>query len=319
MVTKTTAGMRNRTYIKSGKTSFLSKHLPLLLMCLPGAALLFVFNYLPLYGLQLAFRKWHAVKGIWGSDFVGLRNFKYFIESIYFWRITRNTIGYNLVFIISLLVASLIVAILLNEVRSKWQLKYYQTSMIFAQFLSWVIVAYMAYAFFSESYGILNNILRAAGLSEVQWYTNIEPWPFILVFFNIWKNVGYFSLIYYAGIIGIDTSYYEAARIDGASKLMMTRKITIPLLTPQIILILLISIGKIFYSDFGLFFQVPMNVGMLLPATEVMDYYIFRMLRMTQNIDISAAAGFYQSIMGFAMVFLSNLFIRKISPENSLF
>lgn len=293
--------------------------MPLLLMCLPGAALLLIFNYMPLYGLLLAFKKWHAVKGIWGSDFVGLKNFKFFMESIYFWRITRNTIGYNLIFIVTLLAASLAVAILLNDVKSKWRLKYYQTSMIFAQFLSWVVVAYMAYAFFSENYGIFNKILKAAGFEQIQWYTSVEPWPFILIFFNMWKNVGYFSLIYYAGIIGIDTTYYEAAKIDGASKSIMTRKITIPMLVPQIILILLINIGRIFYSDFGLFFQVPMNVGMLLPATDVMDYYIFRMLRMTQNIDISAAAGFYQSFMGFAMIILSNLVIKKLSPENSLF
>jgi len=297
----------------------IQKHMPLLLMCLPGAALLLIFNYMPLYGLLLAFKKWHAVKGIWGSDFVGLKNFKFFMESIYFWRITRNTIGYNLIFIVTLLAASLAVAILLNDVKSKWRLKYYQTSMIFAQFLSWVVVAYMAYAFFSENYGIFNKILKAAGFEQIQWYTSVEPWPFILIFFNMWKNVGYFSLIYYAGIIGIDTTYYEAAKIDGASKSIMTRKITIPMLVPQIILILLINIGRIFYSDFGLFFQVPMNVGMLLPATDVMDYYIFRMLRMTQNIDISAAAGFYQSFMGFAMIILSNLVIKKLSPENSLF
>lgn len=288
-------------------------------MCLPGAVLLFVFNYLPFYGLQLAFKKWHAVKGIWGSDFVGLKNFKYFFDSIYSWRVTRNTIGYNLIFIITLLIASLFVAILLNEIKSRRQLKYYQTTMIFAQFLSWVIVAYMAYAFFSESYGIINQVLKTLGLKEIRWYSDTGPWPFILIFFNTWKNLGYYSLIYFAGIIGIDETYYEAARIDGAGKIVMTMKITIPMLSPQIILILLISVGKIFYSDFGLFFQVPMNVGMLLPVTEVMDYHVFRMLRLTQNIDLSAAAGFYQSIMGFVMIMLSNLLIRKVSPDNSLF
>jgi putative aldouronate transport system permease protein len=306
-----------KAYRKKKLTLF-KANLPLLILSLPAVILLFCINYMPLYGLQLAFKRWVVTEGITGSPFVGLRNFEYFFKSIYFWRITRNTLGYNIVFIIVLMMSSIVVALLLNEIKNRWLLKYYQTTMIFAQFLSWVIVAFMVYAFLSPKYGILNSILSYVGYDNVNWYTEIKYWPPILVFMNTWKHLGYYSLIFYAGIMGIDYTYYEAAIIDGASKLQMVKKIMVPLLKPYIILLLILQIGRIFYSDFGLFFQIPRNTGLLLPATDVMDYYVFRTLRETNNVELASAAGFYQSVMGFTMVLVTNLIIKKISPENSI-
>jgi len=305
-------------FLQQKKFTVFKSNLPLLILSLPAVGLLFAMNYLPLYGLQLAFKKWTVTEGITGSSFIGLKNFEFFFNSIYFWRITRNTIGYNLIFISVLLVTSIIVALLLNEIRNRALLKYYQTTMVFAQFLSFVIVAFMVYAFLSPRYGIINCLLVSIGFDRINWYGNPKYWPFILIFINTWKHLGYFSLIYYAGIMGIDYTYYEAAIIDGASKFQRIRKITIPLIKPYIILLLMLQIGKIFYSDFGLFYQVPRNIGLLLPATDVIDYYVFRALREINNIEMASAAGFYQSIMGFILVLSANLIIKKLSPEDSI-
>jgi putative aldouronate transport system permease protein len=294
-------------------------NLPLLLMCLPAVILIIMFTYLPMFGITIAFKDFNVAKGLFGSDWVGFKNFKFFFTSLYAWRITRNTLGLNLIFIMLLLFSAVGIALMLNEIRKRVYVKFFQTTMFFPHFLSWVVVTYMVYAFLNIELGILNNVIEKIGYESIDWYADYRYWPFILTFLHIWKHAGYFSIIFYAGIMGISSEYYEAAKIDGATKLQMIRKITIPLLMPIIVIVTLLQIGRIFYADFGLFFQVTRDIGMLYPVTDVIDTYVYRALRVTGDIGMASAAGFYQSIIGFCLVLTTNLVVKKINSENALF
>lgn len=304
---------------KHSRLKLFRNNLPLLAMCMPAILLLIVFNYIPMAGLVMAFKKFNVVDGIFGSPWAGIDNFKFFFESMYAWRITRNTLGLNFIFIVTLLFGAITVALIINEISKRSLVKLFQTTMFFPHFLSWVVVSFALYSFLNMDLGILNKALGAFGIESPDWYANYKYWPFILTFMNAWKHVGYYSLIFYAGIIGISEEYYEAAKIDGATKMQMVNKITIPLIVPLIVVIALVQIGKIFYADFGMFFQLTRDVGVLLPATDVIDYYVFRTLRQTGDINLSAAAGFYQSIVGLFLVLLTNFIVKKVNPENALF
>jgi len=308
------------TFHKKSYSSFLRKKTKdLTIMLSPGLLLIIVFCYLPILGLILAFKDFKYDKGILGSDWVGFKNFKFFFTSLDGWRVTRNTIGLNLVFIITILIFALFLALILYEITNKTMIKTYQTILFFPYFLSMAVVAYIAYAFFNIDLGLLNKIAVKIGIEPIIWYASPKLWVYILPFINLWKNAGYFVVIYYAGLMGIDSSYYEAASIDGANKLQTILKVTIPLLSPIIIIMMLLQVGRIFYSDFGLFYLVTKDTGILYSTTDVIDTYVFRALRVTGDVGIASAVGFYQSIVGFILVLCSNWLVRKFNSDSALF
>lgn len=300
--------------MKTRKKTNLKKYrrfLPLYLMLLPGLAYLFVNNYMPLTGLIIAFKKFDYRLGIWGSSWVGLKNFKYLFTGNDSFLIIRNTLGYNLLFIVLGTILAVLVAILLNAVKRSRLKKIYQTLILVPYLISIVIVSYMVFAFLSQESGFINNtLLKALGVKGVSWYSTPAYWPFILTFVYLWKNFGYSSIIYYATIIGIDGTLYEAAEIDGASKWQCVKYVTIPGLKSTLITMTLLSIGRIFYSDFGLFYQVPMNTGILFNVTNTIDTYVYRALMTMNDVGRSSAAGFMQSVLGFIVVFTANKIVR---------
>ncbi|MDD9271191.1 ABC transporter permease [Paenibacillus sp. GCM10023248] len=296
------------------------KYSPLYLMMLPGIAYLLINNYLPMFGLVIAFKDINFAKGIWGSDWVGFQNFKFLFQTSDAYVITRNTILYNAAFIVIGLVVAVAFAILLNEIKSKFASRMYQSLIILPFLISMVLVSYLVFSMLSIESGFMNKtVLPLFGIDPVSWYNEPKYWPVILTLVHTWKGAGYACIIYLAAIIGIDPEYYEAATLDGASKWHQIRLITIPLITPVIIMLTLLQIGRIFYSDFGLFYQVPMNAGALFDTTNVIDTYVFRGLLQLGNIGMSSAAGFYQSLVGFVLVIVSNYVVRKINKENALF
>ena len=305
---------------KGSKAERIRRWLPLYLMMLPGALYLIVNNYLPMAGLVIAFKQVDFKKGIFASDWAGLKNFEFLFASDDAALITRNTLLYNLVFIVLNTVLGILLAIFICDVASKKLKKIYQSAILFPFLMSMVIVGYIVYAFFSMQSGIVNKtILPALGMDPIFWYNEPKYWPAILIFVNAWKGVGYGCLIYISSINGIDPTYYEAAELDGAGKLKQIWHITLPCILPSVITLTLLNIGRIFYSDFGLFYQVPRNSGMLFSPTNVIDTYVYRGLMQQNNIGMSSAAGFYQSIVGFALVLISNLVVRRVSRENALF
>ena len=297
----------------------IKRFLPVYLMALPGFIYLFINNYMPLPGLVLAFKNFNVRKGIWGSDWAGLTNFKYLFETQDAWVITRNTILYNMAFIIINTVGAIAVAIILSELTGKIK-NIYQSVILLPYLISAVIVSYIVFAFLSTENGFINNtILSGLGLEEVSWYTEKKYWPFILTFVSAWKNIGYQCIIYLATLLGFDKAYYEAAQIDGASIWQQIRLITLPLLKPTVIMLTMMSVGRIFYSDFGLFYQIPQNSGALYSVTNTIDTYVYRGLLEAGNISMSAAAGFYQSMVGFILVMAANLLVRRIDKDSALF
>ena len=292
---------------------------PLLLMLAPAFLFVFINNYVPMFGAIIAFKNFNYIDGFLRSPWVGFKNFEFLFKSEAAWRITRNTIGYNLLFIFLGLVLSVSVALLLNELRNRRAAKVYQSVIFLPYFMSWVVVAYLVYAILAPK-GLYNSTLAPLfGKESIDWYTSPEHWPFILPLVNVWKNIGYSIVIYLAGITGIDQEFYEAAVLDGANKMQQITKITIPFLVPLMIVTTLMALGGIFRSDFGLFYQVPMQQGLLKPTTDVLDTYIYNALIRTGDLGMSSAAGFYQSIVGFILVLAANWTVGKISPDNKVF
>ena len=294
------------------------RYIPIYLLMLPGLIYLFVNNYMPLPGLVVAFKQYNARKGIYKSDWTGFENFKYLFATNDAWVITRNTICYNLVFIVVNTVLAIVVAIILSEIWGRAK-KFYQSAILLPFLISSVIVGYLVFAFLSVENGYINNaVLPFFGKEGISWYSEPKYWPFILVFVSAWKSVGYNCIIYLATLLGFDRAYYESAQIDGATKLKQIRYLTIPMLKPTIIMLTLMSVGRIFYSDFGLFYQVPMNQGALYSTTHTIDTYVYRGLLQLGNISMSAAAGVYQSVIGFILILSANLFVRKIDQDSAL-
>jgi putative aldouronate transport system permease protein len=298
----------------------LKRALPLFIMMLPGLIYLLINNYLPMFGLIIAFKDINFAKGILASDWIGFKNFEYLFSTRDAFVITRNTILYNGGFIILNTVLAIAVAIMLNEIKNKLAKSFYQSVILMPFLISMVIVSYLGYAFLSEDTGFLNNtILPLLGLDDVSWYSEAKYWPYILTFINMWKGIGFLCVIYLAAIIGIDQEFYEAATLDGANKWQQIIHITIPSIMPVIIMMTLLAIGRIFYSDFGLFYQVPMNSGAIYDTTNVIDTYVYRGLMQLGDIGMSAAAGLYQSVVGFILVLVSNYLVRRKSKDNALF
>ncbi|MFS0613603.1 ABC transporter permease [Lederbergia ruris] len=293
-------------------------------MVLPGTIWLLLFSYLPMVGNVIAFKKFRIdpdgfFASIINSEWIGWDNFKYLFSTDSAYLITRNTIGYNLIFIILGMVTAVTTAILLSELANKKLAKYFQTGMLFPHFLSWVIVSYFVFTFLSPDRGLLNNILGWFNIEGLSWYSEPKYWPFFLVIMSMWKGIGYGSIVYLASIVGIDKTYYEAAMIDGATKWQQVKHVTLPMLKPLIIILLIMDVGKIFNSDFGLFFQVPRDSGALYSVTNTIDTFVYRGLMSLGDIGMSTAAGLYQSAVGFVLVIITNYIVRKIDEESALF
>ena len=288
------------------------KHWILYLMFLPGAVYLIINNYIPMTGLVVAFKDYSAKRGLWGSNWAGLKNFEFLFATPDALVITRNTILYNLAFILLNNVVGIMFAIFICDMKRARSKKVFQSAGLFPYLMSSVVLGYIVYAFLSQQTGIVNNtILPAFGKEAVSWYSTPSAWPWILIFVNLWKGVGYGCLIY--------ISHFEACTLDGASKWQSIIHITLPELRATIITLTLMSIGRIFYSDFGLFYQVPRNSGLLYSVTDVIDTYVYRGLMVQNNVGMAAAAGFYQSVVGFIVVLIANGIVRKVSSENALF
>ncbi len=296
------------------------KHRSLWIMVLPGLIYLLINNYLPMFGTVIAFKDFNYTDGLWGSAWSGLKNFQFLFATQDAYVITRNTLLYNAVFIVFNLALALTVALLLNEIRRRMLQSVYQSILLLPYLISFSIVGYLVYSFLSMEYGFINSVvLEKLGLPPISWYMEAKYWPFILVLVNAWKYIGYSSVIYLAAMTGINQEYYEAARIDGANRWKQMTRITLPLIKPVIIVMMLLLVGRIFYADFGLFYQVTLNTGILLPTTNVIDTYVYRALIQTGDVGMSSAAGLFQSVVGFLLVFSVNLLIRKFDKENALF
>lgn len=285
-------------------------------MVLPGLLYFVINNYIPMFGIYIAFKKVDYSKGLWGSDWVGLANFKYLFSTSDAFIITRNTLLYNLTFIVLGIITGIIGGICLAEITNKILSKIYQTSILLPQLISFVIVSYIVYALLSNETGLITKLM---GDNAVNFYSETKYWPFILVFINVWKQLGYNAIIFLSSIVGFDHSINEAASVDGASKWQRIWKITLPQLKPTIMTLFLLQVGRIFYSDFGLFYQVPLDAGALYNVTNTIDTYVYRALMVNNNISIASAASTYQAIVGFILVFAVNMIVRKVDKENALF
>lgn len=304
-------------------TLYLCKTVNLLdIMIIPGLAYLIINNYIPMSGIVIAFKELNYSQGVFSSPWCGFKNFEFLFQTKDIWNIIRNTIGYNVVFIILNNFFGIAVGIMLSEAISKVLQRVSQTLILLPQIISWVIVAYMVYGLFSTNTGWINNtLLPFFGYEgpKIAFYGTRKYWPFILTFVAVWKGLGYNSIIYLSSIIGIDHNLYEAALIDGCGKLKQIRYITLPLLKPTIITLVIMALGHIMNSNFGLFYQITQNSGALYPVTQTLDVYIYRSIMETQNLSMGAAAAALQSIVGFILIVAANTAIRKFDSNNALF
>ncbi len=304
----------------TGETMHRKNRLPYYLMALPGFLYLLMNNYIPMTGIVIAFKNIDFRKGIWKSPWAGLHNFKFLFQSKDAFIITRNTVLYNVAFFIFGTIVSITLAILVNEIQRKTAKKIYQTVILLPYLMSWVVVNYLVFVFLSSENGIVNNaILSPLGLSTVNWYQESKYWPFLLVFVYLWKSAGYSMIIYLSSIVGISQDYYEAARIDGAGKWKQIRYITLPLLKPTVITLFILSVGQIFRSDFGLFYQIPRDSGTLYNVTRTFDVYIYQALMKNSDYGMSGAASFYQSVVGFVLIVAANAVVRRYNRSSALF
>jgi putative aldouronate transport system permease protein len=306
--------------IKGKKATKWKSYLPYYLMVLPGLIYLLINNYLPMFGIVIAFKKLNFSKGILGSPWAGLDNFKFLFASNDAWIIIRNTILYNIAFYIVSTICAILLAVFLNELASKKAAKLYQTMVLLPNLMSWVIVSYLVFAFLSASTGFINNsVLPWLGLQPVNWYSTKEYWPFLLVLINTWKGVGYTMILYLSTLVGISKDYYEAAALDGAGKVQQFFKITLPQLKPMVITTMILSVGAIMRSDFGLFYQVTKNSGALYDYTRTIDVYVYQALMEKADYGMSSAASVFQSVVGFVLIVGANWLIRKNEENSALF
>jgi putative aldouronate transport system permease protein len=296
----------------------LMKNKELLFISSPGILFMLIIAYLPMVGLILAFKFFRYDLGIFGSKWVGLKNFEFLFKSDDAYRIIRNTLLYNCAYIVLGTIVALLFALLLNELTGR-MVKIYQTTMFLPFFISLVLVGYITNAFLDHTNGYLNAIFTTFGLEPHKWYFEKLPWVFILPLVALWKGVGFSTLIYYAGIIGISSDYYEAAKLDGASRIQMMLRITLPLLKPLIIILFILGLGNIFRGDFGLHYFVPNNVGPNFPATDIIDTYVYRALSKNGDINSATAVGFLQSFVGLVTILSANYLVRKVNKDNALF
>lgn len=317
-----TGGIRRR---RTDITTNTKKTIALTTMVLPGAIWLFLIRYLPMFGIALAFKDYkinpranNFISNFFYSDWVGFDKFKFLFTNDS-WTMIRNTLAYNIVFIILGLVISVSFAVMLSELNNRYVAKTYQTMMFFPYFLSWVVTSYFVLAFLDPTSGLITYMQKSMGIKPTDFYQDTTYWPFILTLSNVWKNTGYSTVLYLAAITGIDTSQYEAAAVDGATKWQQVRHVTLPGIKTMIIILFIMNIGKIFNADFGLFYNVPQNSGMLYPVTQVIDTYVYNSYQKTKDVGMSSAAGLFQNVVGFICIIAANAVVRKIEPESSLF
>lgn len=296
----------------------------LVIMALPTLLWFLLFSFLPMLGVLIAFKNFHISGGgfidsFLKSPWVGFENFKFLFSTNEAFTITRNTLFYNLSFIVLDIVVPVTFALMLHEIRNRKAAKAYQTILFLPYFLSWVVVSSFLYAFLSPDKGIINHLITGAGGTGVSWYTNTKPWPFLIIFVRTWKEMGYGTVIYLASLAGIDTTYYEAAVIDGASKWQQVKFITLPLLKSIVVIMMIMATGKIFNASFGLFYQIPRDSGALYSVTNVIDTYVYHAMMGMGEIGMSAAAALFQSIMGMVMLLGSNWLVSRVDNENALF
>lgn len=304
---------------KRGFLYKVKKNKVFLLMLLPAVLYYFIFSYLPMSGVVLAFKSYNYRDGIFGSPWSGFDNFKFFFMSGQAFTVTRNTILYNLAFIIVNTVLQVGLAIIIAEIKGKYFKKITQSFMFFPYFISWVIVSVIVYNLFNFEHGIFNSLLKSIGGQPVDIYSKPTVWVFLIIIFNAWKGVGYGTVIYLSAIMGIDTETYEAAAIDGANIFQRIFRITIPSLVPTMVILILLAIGNIFKGDFQMFYQLVGNNGPLFNATDVIDTFTNRSLLQTNEIGMAASAGLYQSVFGFITIIAANYFVKKYDKDYSLF
>ncbi|HHU78904.1 MAG: ABC transporter permease [Caldicoprobacterales bacterium] len=295
------------------------KHPILTLMIAPAVLYIFVFSYLPMLGIVIAFKDYTYAKGIFGSDWAGFKNFKFLFQTGVIYRVTINTILYNLAFLTVDIVAQMTIAVFLSELTNKYFKKITQTMLLLPFFISWVVAGAIVFNILSYRYGVINNVLTSLGLEKVDIMNNPTIWPPIIVFFRMWKGIGYGSIVYLANIMGIDQEIYEAAKIDGASIFQRVKYITLPLLKPTIVILILLSLGNIIRGDFAMFYNLTGNNALLLDVTDIIDTFVYRSLMTMQNYSMSTAAGLYQSVLGFFIIVTVNTIIKKVQPDYTLF
>lgn len=292
--------------------------IPLLILCLPALIYFLIWHYLPMFGIVIAFKNYSYELGILKSPWVGFNNFKFFFLSQDAWRISRNTVGYAALHIVLNAVTGIAMALLLNEIKSRKAIKTYQTIMLFPNFLSWVVVGFITYIFLNPALGVINVTLKRFGMEGLPWFSEPKYWPFILNICHVWKSVGMNMIMYYAALMGVNNELYEAATLDGANHFQQCWFISIPELIPLMTILSIMAVGSIFRGDFGLYYQIPRDVGVLYPTTDVIDTYLYRGLR-NGDMGITAAVGAFQSVVGLIMVLSVNAIVKRIEPENAMF
>lgn len=295
------------------------RHKSLLLLCAPAITFFLVFAYIPMAGIVIAFQDFNVIKGITGSEFIGLKNFRFFVQAPNSMRIILNTLWLNTLFISSGLIMALAIAITLSEIKGKWFKRITQSVAILPHFISWTVVAMILTIFLASDTGVINQVLKAIGLTPVSFYTSPGIWPVILVLLKIWQGAGFGSIVYLAAIMGIDQEIYEAASIDGAGKLRKIISITLPMLKSTIVILLIMSVGKIFNGDFGMVYAIVGSNSTLYPTTDIIDTYVYRALMELGDMGMSSAVGLSQSIVGFLFVIATNKIARRLSPDAALF
>lgn len=310
----------NRIRHPNKRRFFRMEDLPLYIMALPTIIFLLMFCYAPMFGLVMAFQDFKVDLGFFGSKFVGFQNFKFLFSSTDAWVITRNTVCYNLVFIVVNTSLAIVMSLMLSELHSRGLAKTLQTVYMLPYFLAWTVVAIVLSGFLDRGYGLVNKLIQAlGGKGKTDWYKERELWPWLFVALNAWKGVGYSTVLYLAVISGISNDYYEAAVLDGATKIQQARYITLPHLRTVMCITLIMSLGGIFRGDFGLFYSVTKDNGRLYPVSDVIDTYIYRSLTTMSNAGMTAAAGFYQSVVGFLTLITANWVVTKIDADSAMF
>jgi putative aldouronate transport system permease protein len=319
----TLAGAEQREAVPTERRKSLLRRIrdsrTLLLMCLPAIAFFLVFSYAPLPGAWIAFTNFNYRDGIFGSPFVGLRNFEFLIKSGQLWLLTKNTILYNVAFIVLGNILQISLAIMLNEIRSKYFKKISQAVMFLPYFISVVLVGVIAFNLLNYDTGAINALIKQTGGDPIKIYSIAGAWPIIIILFHLWQSTGYGSIVYFAAIMGIDNSLFEAAAIDGASAWQRIRYVILPSLKPTFIILLLFSLGGIMHGNFGLFWNLVGNNAALFQTTDIIETSVYRMILSQNNFTSSTAVGLYQSLFGFALVMLANWIVRRINKDYALF
>lgn len=318
--------MNSKSIIKKKKLFFLSdfvneikRNSALYLLCVPGIIFFIVFAYIPMAGAIVAFKDFKVNMGIFGSEWVGFYNFKFLFASDQLKRAVINTLMLNSIFIISGHSLAIITAMFLNEIKTVYFKKITQNAIFLPYFVSWIVVSAFTVNLFASDGGLANNVLQFFGISPISWNQQANLWPLILTFFANWKAIGYLSIIYLAVITGISPEYYESSELDGATKLQKMAHIAFPMLIPTITVMLLISIGRIFFADFGMIYGLVGENSALFSTTDVIDTFVFRALRTLGDVGMSSAAGLFQSVIGFILVLGSNLIVRKFQKDSALY